>query len=152
MICGLLPLPAINRTMLTIDDVRAIPLFSTFAVPELERLAQTSADLHLGAGEYAAHEGGEERALFAVLASKMEVVRFTSMATMLSGRGPSFLQLASPGAASRSKASIGSSARVFTMERHAAKRVRPMDSTSTSLVPETRPVRPLCTLPIMHEL
>jgi len=35
--------------MLTIDDVRAIPLFSTLAVPELERLAQTSADLHLGA-------------------------------------------------------------------------------------------------------
>ena len=61
--------------MLTIDDVRAIPLFSTLAVPELERLAQTSADLHLGAGEYAAHEGGEERALFAVLAGKMEVVK-----------------------------------------------------------------------------
>jgi thioredoxin reductase (NADPH) len=61
--------------MLTIDDVRAIPLFSTLAVPELERLARTSADLHLGVGEYAAHAGGEERALFAVLAGKMEVVR-----------------------------------------------------------------------------
>src|SRR3970282_2576099 len=61
--------------MLTIDDVREIPLFSTLAVPELERLAQTSADLHLSAGEYAAHEGGEERALFAVLAGKMEVVK-----------------------------------------------------------------------------
>jgi thioredoxin reductase (NADPH) len=44
-------------------------------VPELERLAQTSADLHLCAGEYAAHEGGDERALFAVLAGKMEVVK-----------------------------------------------------------------------------
>jgi thioredoxin reductase (NADPH) len=61
--------------MLTIDDVRAIPLFSTLAVSELEHLAQTSADLHLGAGEYAAHEGGEERALFAVLAGKLEVVK-----------------------------------------------------------------------------
>jgi len=61
--------------MLTIDDVRAVPLFSTLAAPQLERLAQTSADLHLGAGEYAAHAGGEERALFAVLAGKMEVVR-----------------------------------------------------------------------------
>ena len=61
--------------MLTIDDVRTIPLFSTLALPELERLAQTSADLHLGAGEYAAHEGGEERALFAVLSGKMEVVK-----------------------------------------------------------------------------
>jgi thioredoxin reductase (NADPH) len=61
--------------MLTIDDVRAIPLFSTLAAPELERLARTSADLRLAAGEYAAHEGGEERALFAVLAGKMEVVK-----------------------------------------------------------------------------
>lgn len=61
--------------MLTIEDVRAIPLFSTLAVPELERLARTSADLHLCAGEFAAHAGGEERALFAVLAGKLEVVR-----------------------------------------------------------------------------
>ena len=61
--------------MLTIDDVRAVPLFSTLAVPELERLAHTSADLHLAAGEFAAHQGGEERALFVVLAGKMEVVR-----------------------------------------------------------------------------
>jgi thioredoxin reductase (NADPH) len=61
--------------MLTIDDVRAVPLFSTLAEPELERLARTSADLHLAAGEYAAHEGGQERALFAVLSGKIEVVR-----------------------------------------------------------------------------
>ncbi len=60
--------------MLTIDDVRAIPLFSTLPVSDLERLAQTSADLHLGAGEFAVHEGGE-RALFAVLAGKIEVVK-----------------------------------------------------------------------------
>jgi thioredoxin reductase (NADPH) len=60
--------------MLTIDDVRTIPLFSTLPVTELERLAQTSADLHLGAGEFAVPEGGE-RALFAVLAGKIEVVK-----------------------------------------------------------------------------
>ena len=60
--------------MLTIDDIRAIPLFSTLAVHELERLAQTSADLHLCAGEFAVHEGGE-RALFAVLSGKVEVVK-----------------------------------------------------------------------------
>ena len=60
--------------MLTIDDIRAIPLFSTLTVSDLERLAQTSADLHLGAGEFAVHEGGE-RALFAVLAGRMEVVK-----------------------------------------------------------------------------
>jgi thioredoxin reductase (NADPH) len=60
--------------MLTIDDIRAIPLFSTLAVTELERLAQTSADLHLAAGEFAVHEGGD-RALYAVLAGKIEVVK-----------------------------------------------------------------------------
>ncbi len=60
--------------MLTIDDVRAIPLFSTLAASDLERLVQTSADLHLGAGEWAVHEGGP-RALFAVLAGKIEVVK-----------------------------------------------------------------------------
>ena len=60
--------------MLTIDDVRAVPLFSTLAAPELERLAQTSADLHLGAGEFAVHEGGD-RALYAVLTGKLEVVK-----------------------------------------------------------------------------
>lgn len=60
--------------MLTIDDVRAIPLFSTLAETELERLAQTSADLHLGAGEIAVPEGGD-RALYAVLAGKIEVVK-----------------------------------------------------------------------------
>src|SRR5689334_8033651 len=60
--------------MLTVDDVRASPLFSTLAASELERIAQTSADLHLAAGEWAVHEGGE-RALFAVLAGKIEVVK-----------------------------------------------------------------------------
>ena len=60
--------------MLTIDDVRSIPLFSTLAVAELERLAETSADLHLGAGEFAVHEGGD-RALYAVLSGKIEVVK-----------------------------------------------------------------------------
>jgi thioredoxin reductase (NADPH) len=61
--------------MLTIDEVRAVPLFSTLAVAQLELLAQTSADIHLVAGEYAVHEGAGERALFAVLSGKMEVVK-----------------------------------------------------------------------------
>jgi thioredoxin reductase (NADPH) len=60
--------------MLTIDDIRAIPLFSTLSDNELEDLAKTSADLHLSAGEYAVHEGGE-RALYAVLEGKIEVVK-----------------------------------------------------------------------------
>ena len=55
--------------MLTIDDVRSIPLFSALAAPELERLAETSADLHLGAGEFAVHEG-DDRVPYAVLTGK----------------------------------------------------------------------------------
>jgi thioredoxin reductase (NADPH) len=60
--------------MLTADDVRAIPLFSTISETDLGRLAQAAADLHLGAGEFAVHEGGE-RALYAVIAGKIEVVK-----------------------------------------------------------------------------
>lgn len=60
--------------MLTVEDIRAIPLFSALATSDLERLAQTSADVHLGAGEWAVPEGGE-RALFAVLAGRIEVVK-----------------------------------------------------------------------------
>lgn len=58
--------------MLTIDDIRVIPLFSILPVTELERLAQTSADLHLSAGEFAVFEGGD-RALYAILSGKIEV-------------------------------------------------------------------------------
>ncbi|MBN3762206.1 cyclic nucleotide-binding domain-containing thioredoxin-disulfide reductase [Burkholderia sp. Ac-20365] len=60
--------------MLIIDDLRAVPLFSTLPDTQLEHLANTSADLQLRAGEYAVHEGGE-RALYVVLAGKMEVVK-----------------------------------------------------------------------------
>jgi thioredoxin reductase (NADPH) len=60
--------------MLTIDDVAAVPLFSGLPAAELERLARTSADLHLDAGEFAVPEGGE-RALYAVLTGRIEVVK-----------------------------------------------------------------------------
>ena len=60
--------------MLNAGDLAAIPLFSALSAAELGRLARTSADLRLGAGEFAVHEGGE-RALYAVLAGKIEVVK-----------------------------------------------------------------------------
>jgi thioredoxin reductase (NADPH) len=60
--------------MLTLEDIRSVPLFSTLAETELDLLARTSADIQLSLGEYAVHEGGEP-ALFAVLAGKMEVVK-----------------------------------------------------------------------------
>ena len=74
--------------MLTIDDIRSIPLFSALPVVELERLAGTAADLHLRPGEFAVHEGGE-RALFAVLAGKIEVVKtFDGVQRTLGWRAP----------------------------------------------------------------
>ena len=60
--------------MLTVEDVAAVPLFSTLPKAELERLARTSADLRLSTGEFAVPEGGE-RALFAVLSGKIEVIK-----------------------------------------------------------------------------
>src|SRR5689334_11092556 len=63
-----------GRDMLTIEEVRAVPIFSTLGQGELERLVMTSADLHLAAGEFAVPEGGE-RALFAVLSGKIQVVK-----------------------------------------------------------------------------
>jgi len=60
--------------MLTVDDVQKVPLFSSLAAPELQLLVRTSADMHLGAGEIVVPEGGE-RALFAVLAGKIEVFK-----------------------------------------------------------------------------
>jgi thioredoxin reductase (NADPH) len=60
--------------MLTVEDVAAVPLFSALPAAALERLALTSADLRLAPGEYAVPEGGE-RALFAVLSGKIEVVK-----------------------------------------------------------------------------
>jgi thioredoxin reductase (NADPH) len=60
--------------MLTAEEIQAIPLFSTLLARDLTRLAQTSADMHLDPGEWAVPEGGE-RALFAVLSGKIEVVK-----------------------------------------------------------------------------
>ncbi len=60
--------------MLTIEELASIPLFSTLPGHQLEHLAKRAADIRLAAGEYAVHEG-EDRALFAVLAGKIEVTK-----------------------------------------------------------------------------
>src|SRR3974390_26252 len=67
--------PSNRKILLTIAEIRAVPLFSTLATAELELIQRTSADIHLAAGEYAVHEGETERVLFAVLSGKIEVVR-----------------------------------------------------------------------------
>jgi thioredoxin reductase (NADPH) len=74
--------------MLTIDEVSAVPLFSSLPTNNIERLARTSADLRLSSGEFAVHEGGEP-ALFAVLSGKIEVVKMIDgIERSLGWRGP----------------------------------------------------------------
>jgi thioredoxin reductase (NADPH) len=60
--------------MVTPDEIASVPLFSALPGGERERLARVSADIHLVAGEYAVSEG-DERALFAVLGGRIEVVK-----------------------------------------------------------------------------
>jgi thioredoxin reductase (NADPH) len=60
--------------MLTADDLTSIPLFATLDEAQLVDLVRSAADIHLGAAEYAVHEG-EEPALFAVLAGDIEVTK-----------------------------------------------------------------------------
>lgn len=74
--------------MLTPDEVRAVPLFASLSDADLDRLVRTAADIRLNAGEYAVHEGGE-RALYAVLSGKVEVVkRFDGVERTLGWRLP----------------------------------------------------------------
>ena len=74
--------------MLTTEDVAAIPIFSTLPAQLLQRLARTSADLRLVAGEFAVPEGGE-RALYAVISGALEVVKlFDGVERTLGWRRP----------------------------------------------------------------
>ena len=60
--------------MLTAKDVATVPLFAELPSAVLDSLARASGDLRLSAGEFAVSEGGE-RALFAVLSGRLEVVK-----------------------------------------------------------------------------
>jgi thioredoxin reductase (NADPH) len=74
--------------MLTVDELASVPLLSTAPPSELENLARRAADMHLAPGEYSVHEG-EERALFLVLAGKIEVTkRFDGVERTIGWRTP----------------------------------------------------------------
>jgi thioredoxin reductase (NADPH) len=60
--------------VLTIDELRAIPLFSELSPRELEYLTRTVADIRVQAGEYAVHEG-ESRALLITVEGRLEVTK-----------------------------------------------------------------------------
>ena len=60
--------------MVTTEEIAAVPLFAGLSAAERERLSRACADISIGAGEYAVQEG-DERALFAVLEGRIEVVK-----------------------------------------------------------------------------
>ena len=60
--------------MVTAEEIGGIELFAGLAPAQIERLARLAADVALVPGEHAAHEGAE-RALFAVLAGRIEAVK-----------------------------------------------------------------------------
>jgi thioredoxin reductase (NADPH) len=60
--------------MVTAEEIERVPYFVALSPESRERLARTSADVSLAAGDYAAHEG-DARALFALLEGHIEVVK-----------------------------------------------------------------------------
>ncbi len=60
--------------MVTTEEIEGLSLFDALGPAERERLSRASADISLLEGEYAVHEG-DERALFAVLEGRLEVIR-----------------------------------------------------------------------------
>jgi len=60
--------------MVTAEEIGGITIFAALASRDCERLARVAADISLGPGEYAVHEGGE-RALFAVLEGRIEPIK-----------------------------------------------------------------------------
>jgi thioredoxin reductase (NADPH) len=74
--------------MFTTDEVQAIPIFSAMPRVDLERLAKSAADIRLSAGEWAVHEG-DERAFYAVISGKIEVLKlYDGVARTLGWRLP----------------------------------------------------------------
>jgi thioredoxin reductase (NADPH) len=60
--------------LITADEIGRVGVFAKLGTAERERLAQVAADVSLVPGEYAAQQGAE-RALFAVLDGRIEVVQ-----------------------------------------------------------------------------
>ena len=60
--------------MITADEIAGVTIFAGLEQADRQRLAQAAADISLVPGEYAAYEGSE-RALFALLAGRIEAVK-----------------------------------------------------------------------------
>jgi len=60
--------------VVTPEEITAVELFASLDEAERERLSRAAADISLQPGEFAAHDG-DERALFALLAGRIEAVK-----------------------------------------------------------------------------
>ncbi|HEU0204333.1 MAG TPA: FAD-dependent oxidoreductase, partial [Burkholderiaceae bacterium] len=60
--------------MIAVEDLAAIPFLAGVPTDDLARLAQSAGDVRLAPGDYAVHEG-DERALYVVLAGRIEVTK-----------------------------------------------------------------------------
>ena len=66
--------------MVTQDELCTISVFSALEPADLERLCRVAADISLSPGEYAGHDG-DERALFALLEGRIEIIEPSPVAT-----------------------------------------------------------------------
>jgi len=60
--------------MLTVEEIQTVPIFLSLTPGQQQRLPESAADIHLEPGEFAVPEGGE-RALYAVISGKIEVIK-----------------------------------------------------------------------------
>ncbi|HWH83788.1 MAG TPA: FAD-dependent oxidoreductase [Burkholderiaceae bacterium] len=60
--------------MIVVEELAAVPVLASVPHDDLERAARAAGDVRLAPGEYAVHEG-DERALFVVLAGRIEVTK-----------------------------------------------------------------------------
>lgn len=108
--------------MILVTELAAAPILSKADPDVLALVSQFAADIRLGAGEYAAHEG-DERALYVVLSGHIEVTkRFDGIERVIGKRAPGHSRRASAGAAWRSRGSIGCWERASFTARRAARR------------------------------
>jgi len=117
--------------MFTTDEARAVPILSVIATADLERVAISAADIQLAAGEFAVNEG-DERAFYAVISGKFEVVKlFDGVPRTLGWRPPGTvfgevpLALGSPFPAGYRAAESSRVLRLSAQQYHAVAAVAP---------------------------
>jgi thioredoxin reductase (NADPH) len=117
--------------MFTNDEVRAVPILSVIPAADLDRLAQSAADIQLAPEEFAVNEG-DERAFYAVISGKVEVVKlFDGVPRTLGWRVPGTifgevpLALGSPFPAGYRAAESSRVLRLSAQQYHAVAAVAP---------------------------